>query len=363
MHVALGLVLVFLGFLHHTIGEDFRNTRVDISTYKEAKVSIQRGIDYLLTGQQKNGSWSARIDLTALCLIAIFNSHEKDFPQFKKAIEKGCGFIRKHVRELIRQKRAANHIHIASLAFIALYLAENKNDRRLLKDMFSFLIASLQHSTDYSYICPKGNGNLFDINWALEALLLGRNMLPLSEYSKSIRQEIRDSQRFISACQRKNKYDYPYSLGSFMYSPLQVERAALTKHNFKSAGTISSALTSIGVDAFLYTGLSPSDARILTGFKKLRRNYLSLLNPKQKKIDLYLDYFYLAKVFTRLDKNRIHDAKGIEHNWRQEIIHQLLSCQGSDGQWQKVNRVPNSAYHVALSTAYAILTLEIALLP
>jgi len=79
-------------------------------------------------------------------------------------------------------------------------------------------------------------------------------------------------------------------------------------------------------------------------------------NPGQKDSGLYYYYHTFAKAMDALGEDPFVDAKGVKHDWRQELFDELKKKQKDNGSWQNSN--PAFAEGMpTLATAFAILSI------
>ena len=93
--------------------------------------------------------------------------------------------------------------------------------------------------------------------------------------------------------------------------------------------------------------------------KWIQQNYDLKSNPGMAKPEEGLYYYYhtFAKALDAVGKPEFIDAKGVKHDWRQELTAELISRQKADGSWindadRWMEGDPN------LVTAYSLLALS-----
>ena len=96
--------------------------------------------------------------------------------------------------------------------------------------------------------------------------------------------------------------------------------------------------------------------RVKAAVNWLKKHYDLKENPGMGTAGLYYYYHTFAKALSALGQDTFTDEKGIEHNWRVELITELASRQRDDGSW--VNE--NSRWlegDSSIVTGYALLAL------
>ena len=96
--------------------------------------------------------------------------------------------------------------------------------------------------------------------------------------------------------------------------------------------------------------------RVKAALAYIRKNYTLDENPGQGQRGLYYYYQTFAKAMAVLDKPTIVDAKGVEHNWRAELVAALAKRQEPNGGWaNRDDRFMEGDPNIV--TSYALLAL------
>ena len=102
------------------------------------------------------------------------------------------------------------------------------------------------------------------------------------------------------------------------------------------------------------------DPRVQAAHEWIRKHYTLEENPELGRQGLYYYYHTMAKALAAYGEDTVVDARGVKHNWRKDMIEKLLSAQKEDGSWMNTDDRWWEKDPV-LVTAYAVLTLEVAL--
>jgi squalene-hopene/tetraprenyl-beta-curcumene cyclase len=166
---------------------------------------------------------------------------------------------------------------------------------------------------------------------------------------------------FVSRCQNlESEYNtLPYPTknpdGGFYYTPAGggVSQAGnLPNGGLRSYGSMTYA----GLKSMIYAGVGPDDPRVKAAVKWLKSNYDLTANPGIGGSGLYYYYQTLAKTLDAMGNPVFTDDKGVGHDWRRELLAELVSRQQPDGSWiNKDNRWMESDQN--LVTGYVLLTL------
>jgi squalene-hopene/tetraprenyl-beta-curcumene cyclase len=105
--------------------------------------------------------------------------------------------------------------------------------------------------------------------------------------------------------------------------------------------------------------LDKDDPRVKAAISWISKNYALDQNPGMpaKHDGLFYYYHTFAKSLHALGNESIKDAKGVEHDWRSELLQVLVAKQKKNGSW--VNKSSRWLEGDAeLVTAYALLSLS-----
>ncbi len=117
------------------------------------------------------------------------------------------------------------------------------------------------------------------------------------------------------------------------------------------------SMTYAGLKSMIFAGVGPEDARVKAAIKWIGKNYTLKSNPGLGDSGLYYYYHTFAKTLAAMKVDKFADSKGVEHDWRAELIDELARRQQPDGSWINENDRwlegdPN------LVSAYALLALS-----
>ena len=162
--------------------------------------------------------------------------------------------------------------------------------------------------------------------------------------------------------------------GGFVYTPanggesLGSEYANEGRHGeLLPSGTPRSlrsygSMTYAGFKSLLYAGLTEDDPRVQAAFNWIKNNWTFQENPGLGQQGRYYYLVAVARALTAARTPVIETPDGTRHNWRTELIDQLVADQAPDGSW--VNSAPRwMEGDSVLATTYALLALEEALKP
>ncbi len=315
-------------------------------TMTKAKQSVAKGLAYLRSVQEPDGSWGRYPATTALALAAFLRNGRTETKE--PAVAKG-------VKYLLAAARADGGIYSdadpqlalpnynTSLALMTLALTRNAAYVPIIRKAQAFLIkAQFDEDDGIKPTDPKYGGigygddpgdndrpDLSNLQLALEALKESGAETSSPVWKKAI--------VFIQRVQnRKESNDQEWvkagpNDGGFAYDTKGTSFSGSGGH--ASYGSMSYA----GLKSYIYAGVKKDDPRAKAAWDWIRANYTVSEHPGMGDASLYYYYHTVAKTFDVYGKKVIKDAKGKSHDWSQELAAQLNSTQHPDGSWANTN--------------------------
>ena len=147
--------------------------------------------------------------------------------------------------------------------------------------------------------------------------------------------------------------------GGFIYTPANGGETKVDSGKLTANGGLRSygSMTYAGLKSMIYAGVKADDKRVKAAVKWISNFYTLTENPGVGQQGLFYYYHTFAKALAVMKMGDVTDAKGKQHNWRNELSAQLKKLQRKNGSWvNKSDRWyegdPN------LSTAYGLLALK-----
>ncbi|MGD0897262.1 MAG: prenyltransferase/squalene oxidase repeat-containing protein [Thermoguttaceae bacterium] len=143
--------------------------------------------------------------------------------------------------------------------------------------------------------------------------------------------------------------------GGFYYTPAEGGESFAGKTpegGLRSYGSMTYA----GLKSMIYAGVKADDPRVKAAVKWTQMHYGLATNPGMGPSGLYYYYHTFAKALAATGLTLVEDAKGVKHDWRQELLAELLRRQRANGSWTNedtrwLEADPN------LVTGYALLSM------
>ena len=335
-------------------------------THAELAPLVERGIAYLSTTQDDDGSYSsfAGTGVTSLVTTALLrHGRTPADPQ----IARSMSYLQTQVQKDggVYQKGSRYRNYETCLAMLCFTEANHNGRYDKLLDQAEGFVKDLQwdggeghdpSSTSYGG-AGYGKHNRPDLS----------NTSFLIEALKSVGTDPDDPamQRalaFVSRCQNletthnDTKFAAKNPDGGFYYT---AAAGGSSQAGETAGGGLRSygSMTYAGLKSMIYAGVSPEDPRVKSAFQWVQKHYSIQKNPGLGGNGLYYYFHTFAKTLDAIGEETIVDATGTKHLWRQELIDELARRQQPDGSWLNTNERwlesdPN------LVTGYVLLTLS-----
>ncbi len=367
--VGLMLVLIMVGIAFN-IGADPHQVE-NVSKYRELNgrviESIDKGLAWLKTQQGEDGLFEVapgqgHPGITALAITAFLRhpqrkySDEKD-PFIQKAIDRLVAMQQENGAIYDATKQPALPNYNTAISVMALSSTDDPMKyEKVIKKAQAFLKGLQVQDEESVYYGGIGYGSresvhdLSNLNLAIQAL----------KESGSDDDEVWNKAiKFLERTQnRSESNDQPWSGndGGFIYSPDGESKAGRDE-----AGSPRSyaSMTYAGLLSFIYANVDKDDERVKAAVEWIGKHFTVEENYGMGAQGLYYNYHTMAKALRLYGKDTVVDAKGISHDWYQELAEKLIDVQKSDGSWMNENSRWMEALPV-LATSYAILSLDTA---
>jgi squalene-hopene/tetraprenyl-beta-curcumene cyclase len=337
------------------------------SRAKAYEAAVQKGIEYLrITGQANDGSFSAAAGpgITAIIATSVMaNGRTADDPLVAKSLQYLEGFVQPDGGIYAPKSRLRNY---ETCLGVMCFAAANRDGRydKTLKNADAFL-KGLQFGdkdnrtpSDIAYGGVGYGGaerpDLSNTHFLIEALEAAGDGAEDEAVKRAL--------IFVSRCQNlesaNNTTQFAAKIqdGGFYYTPIGEGSSPAGKSangGLRSYGSMSYA----GLKSMIFAGLKPDDPRVRAAVKWAQDHYSVTENPGLGDEGLYYYYHLFGKALQALGQDKLVDAQGLAHDWREDLVMELARRQKDDGSWTNQNTRwlegdPN------LVTGYALLTLS-----
>lgn len=351
-----------------------------VSYNHELQYSIDRGLAWLQSNQNTNGSWSQPDypAVTALALMSFEGDPRGRYQDNRPAwLKRGYD----HILGCVQPDGGIHRTNLAtyntSISMLALQFAGDPAYTPVVLKARQFLIGlqrdfgqpgELDTPLDggIGYGSHYEHSDMGNTLQALEALYHSKQLLQDQDQAGVAELNLAAAIHFLERCQNLPSHnpepwasDDPQNKGGFVYYPGHsmagtVTNTATGRVALRSYGSISYG----GLLSLVYAELRRDDPRVQAVFEWLRGNYTLEENPGMGQQGLYYYYYTMTKALQAFGVDELELADGRKIDWRKELSLRLLSLQHTDGSWSNENGRWWET-DPALVTSYAVLSMEI----
>ncbi|MFO0818552.1 MAG: prenyltransferase/squalene oxidase repeat-containing protein [Pirellulales bacterium] len=329
--------------------------------------AVERGIAYLRTkGQVADGSYSSPVGpgVTALITTALLrHGRGPDDPQVAKSLAYLEAFAREDGGIAKQGSRLPNY---ETCLAVMCFKEANRDGRydKLLKKADGYLKGeqvSEADGKDKSDVNYGGAGyggdsrpDLSNTAFLVDALKATGNAADSEAIQRAL--------IFVSRCQNLeteltvNPSAVKDPDGGFFYT---VAAGGASPAGKTEEGALRSygAMTYAGLKSMVYAGLTKDDKRVKAAMTWMAKNYSVSENPGMGQAGVFYYYQTFAKTLDAIGAEEFEDAKGKKHDWRADLIAELVKRQQENGSWVNSDRKWMEG-DANLSTGFALLALS-----
>lgn len=339
----------------------------------DVKAVVEKALKYLSGAQKEDGSFApnprfGEPGLTALITAALIrNGIASDNP----AVAKGLKYLESKVQKDGGVYNQGQSNYMTCLAIMVFKEANTGGKYDKIIEAAVKYVKSLQFAdgltekdasfggAGYDKPSPKGRPDMSNTHFMVEALLaagvskddpsIKRAMVYVSR-SQNLASEEFNTLAFAKKAGEDDK-------GGFVYNLSDAENPKSPKITAEGGLRSEGGMTYAGLKSFLYAGVAKDDKRVKAAIEWVRKHYTVTENPGQKDSGLYYYYHTFAKAMDALGEDPFTDAKGVKHDWRQELFDELKKKQKDNGSWANSNGAFLESLP-ELATAFAILAIS-----
>ncbi len=347
----------------------------------QANVVVQKGLAYLKTQQQPDGSWQKLGEppaVSALVLKAFMGdpNHDADEP----FLEKGFGNLLSHQKPDggIFDDMLANYN--TAIAISALAASHEGEYQPQLAKAVAYL-RRLQWTDSIDKVPGMESKSVGKDDPRYGGFGYGKRERPDGSNMQVALDALHDAGvkpgdpayaaavAFASRLQNRsesNDQKWAGNDGGFIYtdadggnSPAGDSTGPDGQKMFRSYGSMTYA----GLKSMIYAGLSKDDPRVKSAWAWITKNWTFDENPGLKggpgnpaEAGLYYYYHTAARALRAYGEPIVTDAQGNKHDWRVELIDKLASLQKPDGSW--VGQAKWMESNPTIVTSFAVLSLQ-----
>jgi squalene-hopene/tetraprenyl-beta-curcumene cyclase len=339
-------------------------TKVDAKAYQQA---VDRAIRFLETkGQAADGSYAGQtgVGVTALVATSIMrHGRGADDPVVAKSLKYLEGFVQPDGGVYVPGTFYQNY---ETCLAILCFTAANRDGRytKLVQNADKF-VKGIQWGSDGQKAekdSPEYGGagygrskrpDLSNTQFFLEALRAAGN----GPNDEAVQRAV----IFVSRCQNleTEANTTPFAAknpdGGFYYTPA-AGGASMAGKTANGGLRSYGSMTYAGLKSMIHAGVGPNDPRVKAALKWIQQNYGVDSNPGMGDAGLYYYYHTFAKALDATGLQQVEDAQGVKHDWRADLLGELVRRQRPDGSWTNDNNKWMES-DPTLVTGYALLSL------
>jgi squalene-hopene/tetraprenyl-beta-curcumene cyclase len=331
------------------------------ATRQKLMDSLARGAAYVKQQQKPDGTWENHPGVTAMVAAALLREPGVSKDEAMRTVGKTLDYLHGlakpdggiYVKDIPH--------YITATAIMALVAGERATDKPLIEKGRRYLAEHILDEgegvkpSDKFYgglgwggTSDGGRADIISLEYGLRAMKEGGTAPNDPAWDKAIK-FLQRTQNFPELNDQGVKDDD----GGFMYYP-----------GYSQAGETRSygAATYAGIMSYTWANVKKDDRRVQAVMHWIRDNYTVDENPGLGQKTVYYYYMVFAKALQAIGESTITDAKGVRHNWREDLAKKLIALQHPEGYW--VNTVPDEMQdNKVLVTCFTMMAIEATLQP
>ena len=334
-------------------------SKLSAETRQKLMDSLNRAAAYLRQQQHPDGTWENHPGITAMTTAALLRQPGQTSAQKMQVTGRALDSLAKLAKPDggVYEKDIPHYITAVSM--MAFAAGGRAQDKPLLEKGRAYLVEHLLDEgegvspTDkfyggmgYGGTSDGGRADIISLEYGLRAMKDADLPANSAAWEKAI--------TFLQRTQNNseaNDQAWAKNDGGFIYYP-----------GYSQAGETRSygSATYAGLMSYSWANLKKTDPRVQDVLKWVRNNYTVDENPGVGQKTVYYYYRVFAKALQAVGDPIITDAKGRQHNWREDLGKKLLALQHADGYW--VNPVKDELQdNKVLVTTFTMMAIEAAL--
>lgn len=327
------------------------------ATRQQLMASMAKGAAYLRQQQKPDGAYDPHPGITAMAAAALLRQpgqHQRELATVGKTLDYLKGLAKPdggiYVKDIPH--------YITAVAVQALAAGGRDGDKSAIEKARAYLADHLLDEGEGVQKSDKfyggmgyggtSDGGLADVI-SLEISLRAMKEAELPANDAAWEKAITFLQR-TQNFRETNDQAWSANDGGFIYYPgySQVEG---TTQSYGSG-------TYAGLMSYAWANLQKNDRRVQNAFTWIGEHYTVDENPGIGQKAVYYYYMVFAKALQAFGEGEIVDAKGVGHNWREDLGAKLLSLQHPEGFWVNDQNPAEMQGNRTLVTAFSMMAIE-----
>ncbi|HZR24634.1 MAG TPA: prenyltransferase/squalene oxidase repeat-containing protein [Vicinamibacterales bacterium] len=331
-------------------------TQLSRETRQKLTDALNKGAAYLKSQQKPDGTWENHEGVTGMAATALLKNPAMSKADAHAATAKTIAYLRGLAKPDggIYVKNIPHYI--TAVSSMTLVANGDPKDKATIEKARKYLVDHLLDEGEglspndkfygglgWGGLSDGGRADIISMEYGLRAMKEDGTAPNDPAWDKAI--------KFLQRTQNAgelNDQGWANEDGGFVYYP-----------GFSTAGGTRSygSATYAGLMSYTWANLKKDDRRVQSVMKWIRDNYTVDENPGLGQKTVYYYYMVFAKALQAVGENTITDAKGVQHNWREDLAKKLISLQHPEGYW--VNPVPDEMQdNKVLVTTFTMMAIE-----
>ena len=354
----LSLLIVLAVIVAANTGIEARqDANLSSATRQKLTDSLNKGAAFLAKQQKPDGKYDNHPGITAMAAAALLRQPGQRDKQLA-TVGKTLDFLKSLAKPDggIYEKIIPHYITAVSMQ--ALVAGGRDSDKAAIEKARQYLVEHLLDEGEgiqksdkfyggmgYGGTSDGGIGDIISLEYSLRAMKEAELPANDAAWQKAI--------TFLQRTQNSketNDQSVTADDGGFIYYPgySQVEGSTQSYGSGTYAGILS----------YSWANLQKNDRRVQSAFKWVGQHYTLEENPGIGQKAVYYYYMVFAKALQAMGEPIITDAKGVKHNWREDLAAKLLSLQLADGSWVNDKNPAEMQGNKTLVTAFSMMAIE-----
>lgn len=326
-------------------------------TRQKLTESLNRGAEFLRKAQKPDGTWENHPGVTAMVAAALLRQNHVPREKTLQTVGKTLDYLKSLAKPDggIYEKMIPHYITAVSVQ--ALVAGGRPGDKAVIEKARQYLADHLLDEGEgiakndkfyggmgYGGTSDGGMADIISLEYGLRAMKEAELPANDAAWQKAI--------AFLQRTQNNketNDQTWAGADGGFIYYPGYSQIDATTQ-SYGSA-------TYAGIMSYAWANLEKNDRRVQNALKWIAANYTVDENPGIGQKAVYYYYMVFAKALQAMGEPIIVDAKGVSHNWREDLGRKLLSLQHPEGHWVNPNTAEMQGNPV-LVTSFTMMAIE-----
>lgn len=319
--------------------------------------ALEKGAVYVRSTQKPDGTWENHPGIAGIAAAALLNQTGVPKDKSLQTVGKTLDYLKSLAKPDGGIYEKVIPHYITATAVQALVAGGRAADKPVIEKARAYLAEHLLDEGEgiqksdkfyggmgYGGTSDGGIADIISLEYSLKAMKDAELPANDAAWQKAL--------QFLQRTQNSketNDQSWSGTDGGFVYYPgySQVEGTTTSYGSGTYAGLLS----------YAWANLQKNDRRVQNALKWIGANYTLEENPGIGTKALYYYYMVFAKALQAYGENAVVDAKGVSHNWREELAKKLLSLQQADGSW--VNKDPREMQgNKTLVTSFTMMAIE-----